>query len=382
MKIVSVKSFVNYNNNSCQQKISFKDTSSVALSDNRVSALSTESKQEKKKEQSLLRALGLISVGTLATLLLIPKMAAKRTSTSSNKVMDLSYSFKSLSHNDEIPTLGTCKSINKKLKDFLQNQVDYFNASPEILRKTGMPVSANRLLMYGEPGTGKSYFAKILAKTLDADYMEIKYSDLNKQYCGEHLENMKDIFEKIISSAQLTPKKKFVVNFNEIDAIAQSPYAIHGSGSHSTFKLEERSVFLTYIEDLGERAPNVILIGSTNMSPKIGRLDEAVLSRFKNVIEVTSPDKECMLEALKTHIETLPEGKMFINQNQRGLEEFAQSLVDRKASFRDLDNVINNSKNYYLKDALKDKNCIYKLEYLERAKNSLESTDGEIFGKK
>ena len=50
MKIVSVKSFVNNNNNSGQQKISFKDTSLVALSDNQVSTLPTEYKQEKKEK--------------------------------------------------------------------------------------------------------------------------------------------------------------------------------------------------------------------------------------------------------------------------------------------------------------------------------------------
>lgn len=381
--------YANYGKLKYKRSFAFKDSVSNLNQSNQASSSIVaadmvaylEKKDEINKKNQML-ALGLISVSTLAALLLIPKIVPKGTSTVSDNAMELSNTFRSLKNNDEIPTLDTCKSINKKLKDFLQNQVDYFKASPEILKKTGMPTAANRLLMHGEPGSGKSYFAKILAKTLDADYMEIKYSDLNKQYCGEHIENVKNIFENIIKTAQCSPEKKFVVNFNEIDSIAQSPRVLQsGAGSHNTFKLEERSVFLTYIEDLANKTPNVILIGSTNISPKNARLDEAVLSRFKNIIEVNSPDKTCMYEALKMHIKALPEGDKFIKDNEKELETFAQTLVDRQASFRDLDCIISNSKYYYLKDAIKDENCTYKLEYLEKAQNALEMTDGEIVGK-
>ena len=381
--------YANYGKLKYKRSFAFKDSVSNLNQSNQASSSIVaadmvaylEKKDEINKKNQML-ALGLISVSTLAALLLIPKIVPKGTSTVSDNAMELSNTFRSLKNNDEIPTLDTCKSINKKLKDFLQNQVDYFKASPEILKKTGMPTAANRLLMHGEPGSGKSYFAKILAKTLDADYMEIKYSDLNKQYCGEHIENVKNIFENIIKTAQCSPEKKFVVNFNEIDSIAQSPRVLQsGAGSHNTFKLEERSVFLTYIEDLANKTPNVILIGSTNISPKNARLDEAVLSRFKNIIEVNSPDKTCMYEALKMHIKALPEGDKFIKDNEKELETFAQTLVDRQASFRDLDCIISNSKYYYLKDAIKDENFTYKLEYLEKAQNALEMTDGEIVGK-
>ena len=171
--------FTNCSNFRNRQNLAFKNSSSdlitsasvsSSLSTSDVISLIEESERKDKKNQMM--ALGLISIGTLAGLLLVPKIATKGTSTVSNNAIELSYTFKSLKNNNEIPTLETCKSINKKLKDFLQNQVDYFNASPEILKKTGMPTAANRLLMHGEPGTGKSYFAKILAKTLDADYME------------------------------------------------------------------------------------------------------------------------------------------------------------------------------------------------------------------
>jgi len=59
---------------------------------------------------------------------------------------------------------------------------------------------------------------------------------------------------------------------------------------------------------------------------------------------------------------------------------FVQQLEARKCSYRDLNNIIESSKNYYLRDYLKDKNSCYKYEYLEKALKDVNLTDGEISG--
>jgi len=382
-----------YNNKS---SLSFKDLEQVAEqdvavqnveqqnqsgSDVFIKYLEKKDEDAKKEKKDGLILSAVFMLAAIGSIFLMPTMfKSSKKSSLGNSSSGLDLKFESLKDNTEIPILDTCKSISKKLKAFLENQVAYAKATEDDLIKTGMPKSANRLLMYGEPGSGKSFFAKIFAKTLDAEYMEIKYSDINKRYCGEHLENMKNIFDSVIDIAKRNPNKKYVVNFNEIDALAQSAEALSGgTSSHSSFKLEERSVFLTYIEDLAEKTPNVTLIASTNLSPKNSRLDGAVMSRFKNVIEVNRPDKECMFEALKANLKQLPEGEEFINSNMENLEKFSESLVNRKASYRDLNNIIDASKNQYLRDTLKDKNSKYKFEYLETARDSIELTDGEIF---
>ena len=142
--------------------------------------------------------------------------------------------------------------------------------------------------------------------------------------------------------------------------------------------MEERSVFLTYIEELANKTPNVTLIGSTNIIPQNGGFDGAIISRFQNVVKVSNPDKNCMLEALKANILTLPEGKEFVNANMDKLEKLASDLVARKASYRNLNQVVDSSKNSYLKDVIKDKKSSFKMEYLEDAKNSIGFTDGEL----
>lgn len=55
-------------------------------------------------------------------------------------------------------------------------------------------------------------------------------------------------------------------------------------------------------------------------------------------------------------------------------------MTDRKCSYRDLNSIVDSSKNYYLRDYMKDKNAKFKMEYLERAQKSIDATDGEIAG--
>lgn len=291
---------------------------------------------------------------------------------------ELTDGFKSLKEKTNIPTLETCKSINKKMREYLQAEVNYSKASEEDLKRAGLPKRTNKLLLYGPPGTGKTYFAKIFAKTLDADYLEIKYSDLNHRYIGHHIDNIKAAFENIIEIASKNKDKKYVVTFNEIDAIMvpQQGLVEHGGG-HSTFKLEERNVFLNYIDQIEEKAPNVTLIGTTNRLAKVDNLDAAAMSRFSRKMRVDYPDKECLKEALMSHLKELGEGKTFVETNNDKWDAYTESLVNRKFSFRDLDYIIDSSKRYYLTDCIEDKSSKFKFEYLERARDLREITDGE-----
>ena len=299
----------------------------------------------------------------------------------SKKTLDtITAGFKSLKDAD-IPTLDTCKSINKKMRDCLQTELNYANASKEDLKRAGQPRRTNKLLLYGPPGTGKTYFAKIFAKTLGADYLEIKYSDLNHRFVGQHIENMKTAFDGIIETATKNKDKRYVVTLNEIDAIIVPQQGlIENGGGHTSFKLEERNVFLNYIDEIEEKAPNVTIICTTNRLAKADALDGAAMSRFSRKMMVDYPDKGCLKEALIAHLKEIGEGDEFLNAHKDKWDNFTESLVNRKFSFRDLDYLIDYSKQYYLGDCLKDKSSKFKFEYLEKARNLREVTDGEAAG--
>lgn len=288
--------------------------------------------------------------------------------------------FESLKNNLKIPNLENCKSVNKDLKTVLQRQVNQLKAGADVLAETGEPQASNRLLLYGTPGTGKSFFSKIFAKSIDAEYMEVMYSDFNSMWAGEGVDNLKKVFEGILKTAKKNPNQKYVVTFNEIDSVVQPVEKLTAptKGTHFISKLEERSVFLNYLELLKEKTPNVTIIGTTNISPKNNGLDGAAMSRFQNLIEVPFPDKDCLYEALKMNLDKIKNKDKFITDNDDKLKDLAQKMADRKFSFRNLEYIINDAKGYHLDDKMNGKNGDFEFEYLKQAEEKLKVSDGEL----
>lgn len=297
-----------------------------------------------------------------------------------HKMPALIRDFKSLANDDKVMTIDNCKSINKDLKSILERQINYVKAGSDVVSQTGKPQANNRLLLYGSTGVGKSYFAKIFAKSLDAEYMEVMYSDYNSMWAGEGVENLKKVFEKILKTTEKNPDKKYVVTFNEIDAMVApaDKVADKTAGTRWVSILEERSVFLNYLEILKEKAPNVTVIGTTNISPKNNGLDRAAMSRFQNLVEVPYPDKECLYEALKMNLDKIKNKDKFISENDTQLKDLAQKMADRKFSFRNLEYIVNDAKGYHLDDSVSGKKNDFKFEYLKKAEQNLKLSDGEL----
>ncbi len=287
--------------------------------------MKTTKKQNEKRNNLLLAGGFAVLTGSL---MIAGGLLNRNSSTTSSKIWTgMTRGFESLKGDNNIPTLDSCKSINKKLRSFLQAQVDYSKVKPEDIKKVGTPKPANKLLLYGPPGTGKSYFAKIYAKSLDAEYAEIKYSEINSTWAGQHLEQLTSIFEDILAKSKTAPDKKFIVVFNEIDALVIPAESLRKGVSHSLFKLEEHSVFLNYLDEIAEKAPNVTIVGTTNISPKNNGLDGAAMSRFKNIIGVDYPEKECLFEALKANLEKMDGGKNFVDKNKKTASKFCPRFV-------------------------------------------------------
>lgn len=288
--------------------------------------------------------------------------------------------FQSLAHEIKVPVLEKCKSLNENLREILQIQSDLKKASPELIEKTGAQ-KINRLILNGKPGTGKSFFAKIYAKTIGAEYLQVNYADINSKWAGEGVEKIKTVFDYAAKIGEKEPNKDFVLVFNEIDSIIQpvEKYSSHGDGgTYWLTKMEERATFLECLENIAAKAPNVTIIGTTNLSPEKKVLDGAALSRFQNLVEVSMPNKNQLFEALKMNLERGSEYQEFARKNKTSLTKLAKTMEDKQFSFRDLDNIVESAKRLYFKDAMKNSNAEFKFEYLEKAVKEHKLTDGTI----
>ncbi len=378
------------NTNIHRNNLNFKSTNrtgeevpSYLIFNDRLKQLKTD---EDYKKMQLDQNERMILVGALQFLLLVAcavKYLFNTTSGKRGNALDTSTykplvrQFESLKENELIPTVETCKSINKDLKDLLMLKL---SLSKQSVKSNSPQDEAGRMLLYGPAGVGKSFFAKIYAKSLDAEYLEVLYSDFNSKWVGEGVENLKEIFEQILAVGKNTPEKKYVVVFNEVDTLVlpMEKLAKDVSSGHYISKIEERSVVLNYLERLKEQAPNVTVIGTTNVSPKGNSLDKAAMSRFQNIIEIPYPDRDCLFEAIKSYLRRMKINDDFINTNEVEIKELASKLEDRKFSFRNLENMVKKSMDYYRQDIYHGKGAEFKMEYLKKGENSVKLSEGEL----
>ncbi len=184
---------------------------------------------------------------------------------------------------DEIGGLG--EQI-KEVKEVIELPLK----KPELFRKVGIQPPKG-ILLYGEPGTGKTLLAKAVANSTKATFIEIVASELVQKFIGEGAKLVKEVFE-------LARKKApSIIFIDELDALASKRIEIGTSG--------EREVQRTFMQLLAEidgfkNLGQVKIIGCTNRKDI---LDPAVLrpGRLDRLIEVPLPDEDGRREIFKIH---------------------------------------------------------------------------------
>lgn len=366
-------------NPSFREEISLEENKSDEFIKEADSANKTELEEVKQTQKNFLVNYMLSAIGISAIIGLLTAYFLKNHKNTNNILTSSNYKFESLKNDKNVPLLDDCKSINKNLKQILRRQLKLASADKKILEEAGNPNAASRFLLSGPPGVGKTYFSKVYAKTLDAEYMEVLFSDLNSRWVGEVEGKMSQMFNSIIKEAKSNPNKKYIVTFNEIDSILLPVEHLTGENGSTHFASlrRQRSTFVTYMDKLLTEVPNITIIGTTNLSPKSKNLDGALMSRFANTIEVPYPDAECIHAAIAKNMNTIKGKDAFLQNNSKKLEELSKIMEDRKYSFRNLEYIVNEAKLNYLEDRINNKNIDFKFEYLENAQKSLKETDGE-----
>jgi proteasome regulatory subunit len=161
---------------------------------------------------------------------------------------------------------------------------------PELFKKIGI-TPPKGILLYGEPGTGKTLLAKAVASSTNSMFITVVGSELVQKFIGEGAKMVKEIFD-------LARKKAPAIVFiDELDALAAKRIEIGTSG--------EREVNRTFMQLLAEidgfePLDNVKIIGATNRKDI---LDPAIIrpGRLDRLINIPIPKKESRLEILKIH---------------------------------------------------------------------------------
>jgi ATP-dependent 26S proteasome regulatory subunit len=145
------------------------------------------------------------------------------------------------------------------------------------------------ILLFGPPGTGKTIFARALAKELSLPFINFKTENLYHQYLGMSGR----LFDAAIRLAeQMAPCILFI---DEIDRFGKRGQA-QDSASEET-----RKVFNQILSWLGSKERKSILVGTTN-TPE--QLDPALIrpGRFDCLVPFLYPGKAARRQILEIHL--------------------------------------------------------------------------------
>lgn len=164
------------------------------------------------------------------------------------------------------------------------------------------------LCLYGEPGTGKSLYARYLAKELGIEVILKRASDLMSMYVGETEHNIADAF------AEAKAKKAMLI-IDEADSFLHSR-----NSAQRRWEVSQVNEMLTWME-----AHEYPFVCTTNL---LDTLDEASLRRFTFKIKFDFMKKEQVDKAFE-HFFGIKDAEV----NIKGLTAGDFSTVKKKADF-------------------------------------------------
>ncbi|KQT93585.1 cell division protein FtsH [Marmoricola sp. Leaf446] len=174
-----------------------------------------------------------------------------------------------------------------EIKEFLQE--------PAKFQAVGAKIPKG-VLLYGQPGTGKTLLARAVAGEAGVPFYSISGSDFVEMFVGVGASRVRDLFEQAKENAPA------IVFIDEIDAVGRHRGAGMGGGHDE--REQTLNQLLVEMDGFDVRA-SVILIAATNR-PDI--LDPALLrpGRFDRQIAVDAPDLAGREQILKVHARGKP----------------------------------------------------------------------------
>ena len=180
---------------------------------------------------------------------------------------------------EDVAGIDEAKEELIEIVDFLKDPTKFTEAGARI--PTGV-------LLYGEPGTGKTMLAKAIAGEAGVTFFSMSGSSFVEIYAGVGASRVRDLFKKA------KKKSPCIIFIDEIDAVGKH----RGAGGNDE---REQTLNQLLVEMDGfEISDEVILVAATN---RLDTLDSALLrpGRFDRQVLVPLPDVVGREHILKVH---------------------------------------------------------------------------------
>ncbi|WP_198266633.1 AAA family ATPase [sulfur-oxidizing endosymbiont of Gigantopelta aegis] len=169
-----------------------------------------------------------------------------------------------------------------------------------------------KILLCGDPGTGKTFSAQIISSMLNIPLVYIRFDAIISSYLGETAGNLRKVFDFIENDT-------WIVLFDEFDIIGKNRDDAYEHG-------EIKRVVNNFLQMLDNFKGDSILFAATNHQ---NMLDSAIWRRFDAVIDYVLPDEEARKKLFERFLRPIKRDKK-INLSKAAITSQGLSPADIK----------------------------------------------------